>query len=145
MTSSNLDQMYIISSASASSGQVQYICTFHCMVCPKSVRLEIVQSTFSNNCGSPLASNQALPSHMRNIISACKEGESLADFDHMLDVVGPSYQLAVNFAHTVTTHGRQRLDQYTKSASCKLQCILVSLWRFEQSRNLTRLCQLSHN
>ena len=33
-----------------------------------------------------LALNQALPSHMRNI-SACKEGESLEGFDHMLDMV----------------------------------------------------------
>ena len=31
--------------------------------------------------------NQALPSHVRNIISMCKEGESLEDFDHVLDVV----------------------------------------------------------
>ena len=37
-------------------------------------------------------------------------GESLEDFDHVLDVVGRGYQLAVNFAHTVTTRGRQRLN-----------------------------------
>ena len=28
---------------------------------------------------------------------ACKEGESLEDFDHVLDVVGCGYQLVVNF------------------------------------------------
>ena len=66
---------------------------------------------FGHLRGCELASNQTLPSHARNIISACKEGESLKDFDHVLDVVGCGYQLAVNFAHTVTTHGRQRLDQ----------------------------------
>ena len=77
--------------------------------------------------GSPLA---------RKIISACKEGESQEDFDHVLDVVERGYQLVVNFAHTVTTRGRQ--DLVTALSSC-------SLWRFERSRHLTRLCQLSHN
>ena len=58
-----------------------------------------------------LSSNQALPSHARNIISVCNlEGESLEDFDHMLDVVGCGYQLAVSFAHTATRCSR-RLDQ----------------------------------
>ena len=31
---------------------------------------------------------------------ACKEGESLVYFDHVLDVVGRGYRLAVDFAHT---------------------------------------------
>ena len=30
---------------------------------------------------------------------ACKEGESMVYFDHMLDVVGRGYWLAVDFAH----------------------------------------------
>ena len=35
-----------------------------------------------------------------SISHACKEGESLEDFDYVLDVVGRGYQLAVRVAHT---------------------------------------------
>ena len=31
----------------------------------------------------------------------CVEGENLVHFDHVLDVVGCDYQLAVNFAHAL--------------------------------------------
>ena len=50
----------------------------------------LLHSHTSLEPGSPLAHTN---------ISTCKEGESLESFDHVLDVVGRSYQLVVNFAH----------------------------------------------
>ena len=36
----------------------------------------------------------------------CKEGESLEDINHVLDMVGHGKQLAVKFTHMAITHGR---------------------------------------
>ena len=54
----------------------------------------------SNGCRHSLASNQALPP-ARNFQFACKKGESLVYFDHVLDVVGRGFQLAVDFAYAL--------------------------------------------
>ena len=86
------------------------------------------------NPGYPLylASTQALPSRARKIISACKEGLG-REPGRFWSRAGRGwtyvrgYQLAVDFAHTVTTCGRQRLDQ-TRSASYKLQRFLVVVY-----------------
>ena len=47
-----------------------------------------------------VASNQALPP-ARNFQFACKKGESLVYFDHLLDVVGRGFQLVVDLAYAL--------------------------------------------
>ena len=48
----------------------------------------------------PVASNWALPPAQK-FQFACKKGESQVYFDHVLDVVGRGFQLAVNFAYAL--------------------------------------------
>ena len=49
-----------------------------------------------------LASNQALPLRALNIkCKKLKEGKSLEDFDHVLDMVGCGFQLVIDVAHAL--------------------------------------------
>ena len=78
------------------------------------------------NAGVAVASNQALPLHTWNIISACKEGESLEDFDHVLDVVGRGYHVPIS--GQFRPHGYYTWQAKTWSASYKLQRFLVVVY-----------------
>ena len=55
---------------------------------------------YLHQCTCILASNQALPP-VRYFQFACKKGKSLVYFDHVLDVVGRGFQLAVDFAYAL--------------------------------------------
>ena len=87
-----------------------YVCTFLFNFCAGVVPWPCVLIMFDNeitflnkpyytlHCTFVIASNQALPL-ARKFQFACKKGESLVYFDHVLDVVGRGFQLAVGFAH----------------------------------------------